>query len=386
MAFSINKRKTSSTNLALLLLPVIYLAYRLLLPFGDEPDFKFRAMELLGSNLIDFYFFEDAYFNADYDSVCKSSWTQLSFWGGVDGFYCADNFYLELVRWINQVFVFYLFLFFLRLNRIIGNQSGLDLRYKSVVCSLFLPSMIYYGGVIGLEAFALYISLFVFLINKHLPKLALILLLALFDEGFFLVVLFFYFYFSLSKVLLNKLGVKVLVIFSSFFVLSSYFFSLNLIGWLEYLPVVGQKASLVYNSYSSSYSYVYTNYPVVLRPVITFLTGTFMLPSGFKVVAVNGIFLLFLILLSSKSLLLLFESREKITVDFKESLLCLVAPISFIVSVVFILPGHANAKYYIFTAPYLVYAYHKMYCLRSLIPFLIGVNLVVLLALFLTRL
>jgi len=386
MKFFINKQKIASGNLALLLLPGIYLAYRLLLPFGDEPDFKFRAMELLDSNLMDFYFFKDVYFNADYDTTCKSSWSQLSFWGRVDGFYCADNLYLELARWINQVFVYFLFLFFLKLSRIVGNQSGFDLKYKSIVCSLFLPSVIYYGGAIGLEAFALYVSFFVFLVNKHLLKLALIFLLAFFDEGFFLVVLFFYFYFSLNQVLLRKFGPRALVIFSLFFMLCSYFLSLNLIGWLEYLPVVGQKASLVYNSYSSSYSYVYTNYPVALRPIITLLTGTFMLPSGLKAVAVNGVLLLLLVLVFSKAFLFLFEGGEKITVEFRESLLYLVAPICFVVSVVFILPGHANAKYYIFIVPYLFYACHKMHCSRSLTPFLVGVNLAVLLTLFWTRL
>lgn len=366
----------------LIALPLLYFLYRLLLPFGDEPDFHFRVRELLDSDIFSLYLFKDIYSSIDYSNTCITDWTQTSLFGQIDSFFCGNNFYLEMARWLNNVLMLLLFLTFLLAKSSSFNSLNLSQKDQALLYSLFVPSVIFYTGVIGLEALALYVSLYVFVVKKSMLKIMLISSLFIFDEGVFVVVAFFYIYFFICSFVLSKFATKGLVLFSSSLVLASLYLGLFAVQILEKVPIIGAKASLIYESYSTVYGYVYTSFPVVLRPLITFLTGTFMLPSGVKAVLANFAFmvvfaLIFWKLYFAKSTLLNI-GREK----YHKALLYFISPLSFIMIFVYVLPGFANAKYYVFLVPFFIYSYSIVFSYRNISFFLISVNAVVLLTLF----
>lgn len=366
-------------------LPALFFIYRLLLPFGDEPDFGFRVQELLDSDIFNLYLFKDIYISTDYNNTCMTHWSQTSIFGHIDSFFCGNNFYLEMARWLNNVLMLFLFLTFLLAKSFSFNSLNLSQKDQALLYSLFVPSVIFYLGIIGLEALALYVSLYVFVVKELIPKILLISLLFIFDEGVFIVVALFYSYFFICSLVFRKFGLGGLVLFSSTLVFISLFLGLFAVQLLSNVPIIGSKASLIYEHYSTVYSYVYTNFPVVLRPFITFFTGSFMLPSGVKAILANFAFMvifafIFWKLFFAKSTILNI-GREK----YHRALLYCISPLSFIMIFVYILPGFANAKYYVFLVPFLIYSYSILFSYRNISIFLISVNAVVLLTLFAAR-
>ena len=110
-----------------------------------------------------------------------------------------------------------------------------------------------------------------------------------------------------------------------------------------------------------------------------------MLPSGVKAILANVAFMAVFVFLLWRIMCKQLTSSSVNTEKYNQALLYFISPLSFIMIFVYILPGFANAKYYVFLVPFFIYSYSIIFSYRNILFFLISVNTIVLLTLFATR-
>lgn len=344
------------------LLIKLIIVYRLLLPFSDEPDFLVRVDKILyNKNLYSHY-----YFFKDY----------ILEWGIYNNFE-YEEFFHKVLRILITIFALTpILLVVLFKNIAINNLLYYSKeKYYSFVVSLFLPGMIYYLGVFGEEQFTLILSLLVFIFfNSILMLILLLSYITIIDFGNGLVVFLFVILFKSILYLSTKLSIKIVLILLLIMVFLSYIFGLELILIFNIFPIISDYSSVIYNDYSNEHSYVYEKYPIILRPIITFMTFIFMTPNKVGVYILYGISFLFILIIIIK----MFKNINTIS---KQKIVYFITPIFFILSCVFVLPGFSNAKYYIFTFPFILYGMQYFYNIKNIFIFLLFLNLVVILML-----
>ena len=141
------------------------------------------------------------------------------------------------------------------------------------------------------------------------------------------------------------LGLKWATVMVGGVLASVYVSGVEGLTYIHYLFLLESKAdAILQKSLGADF---FDKYPLILRPVITFMTGIFMTPSGVKVFplyVVYGVGLLVMI------------NRLRKSHGAGPLLSAMLSVITTIMFFTFMLPDYANAKYYIFLAPFILYS------------------------------
>ncbi|MCO6356693.1 hypothetical protein GBO14_18390 [Pseudoalteromonas shioyasakiensis] len=376
---SLNSRKVYTTYFTIACVATFFIlsvSYRLLLPFGDEPDFTVRAPDLLSSE----YFFWSPYglLSLFFDggaiqAFCKINASPFSLSAQIDLASCKEPLSQALIRWLVVILVTLpLFIFcFIRYRSDGGNTYGKD----ALLLSIIFPGTIYYLGVFSHEQLSLVLSLLIIVTWRFkLATLMLCTLISAVDLGNSVVVIFFvvslYFYGFITRVYSVRVSVIIMVIqvFLCFLLGHELLYFTSSIGFLE------GKSVAMYELLNSSG--LAEKYPVILRPIITFMTFIFFTPAFIKVPLAYVFSAAGLFYLSKKlAFKMKFDRGSTIVIDFLQMMVAL----SCILSFVFMFPNYSNAKYYIFLLPFLFQFFLHVTDIKKFYLFVLFLNLLILL-------
>lgn len=349
------------------------LLYRLVLPFGDEPDFVVRSHELLYGDFpmwSPYFWMKSSYDFFNTDSNCNIHSSVLSFWASIDPISCSEDmgqiFGRILLTMVVVSPILAMLIFHRTSVRIVKVVCGIssfdaDARLTAMGFALLVPGMIYYLSLLSPEALTLSLSLMIFIFWNNLAVvLGVIWLIASIDFGNAFVVLLFVFYLSVTEKFFRRFGLKKTIALFFLVVISSYLVGEKILFWMQGAPFVSNKALAlleVFEEFNFS-----EKYPVFLRPVVTFMTAVFMTPSGVKVIAIYILYI-FLVGLAIGRLIKINLKRRSGTLGYHKYIkldrsdtatISMMCAISFIFSIDYILPNYANAKYFIFLMPFLI--------------------------------
>ena len=175
-----------------------------------------------------------------------------------------------------------------------------------------------------------------------------------FDAGSAIIFLLFSIFLFLWKTIGLRTS-KTLIIFLTFYFFIVFIFGINVLTIFKYIPIVGDKFLVVFEHYTTYYSYVYENYPPPLRPVLTF-TGIFTFtPMAYGSVWLGLFCYLFVLASTAFPLLRSAISNSRIQNQKSSDLFTKFIPsILFIIGACTVLPGYSNVKYFIFCLPLLI--------------------------------
>lgn len=359
----------SSTIIAITLV-FFFVIFRLLLPYGDEPDFSFRVEDIVFSEILysHYYFFANilnsyTWINVSYENTEQKMLRVFITLVAVSPIVLSIIFKKQTIN----------FLYLLNKK---NSKLELDLKIKALSLSLLVPGMIYHLGVFAEEQFTLVLSLLFFLFwRNNLILLFLLVMIMNIDFGNSVVILFFLIFFKFFEYLNKKYSIKFILIIFLVLLLTSYFIGINLILLLSYIPYIGDKAVVIHEAYSTYYAYVAVKYPLILRPFMTFMTFVFLTPTKVGAYVLYPIYGFFL-LVAFKSFF-----KKRFLHENREYFIYFITPLAFIITIVFILPGYSQAKYCIFMMPFILYGLLKIFKFKSILLFVIFSNLVVVVSL-----
>lgn len=357
--------------------------YRVLIPFGDEPDFTVRAPALLQNsfNLLSPYNLYHIF--SEFISVnsieCRPSSAPLDIWAYVPPS-CFEEHNQVFIRTLVSILVtlpLFLFCIFTGLSRKlyimlvseITNSDFLKIT-KSLSLAILLPSMIYYLGVFADEQFFLVCAMMLFVFYRSFFLVIIILTsLSFIDFGNSIVCSFFIVLLFVSEVLIKK-SRKLCFIFMLLLVIFSLIVGYTLLEYIAKLDfltgALHQKSQAIFDSLDGS---VFVDkYPVILRPVVTFMTFTFMTPSGLKVLPLYIIFGIIFVIVTLKV-----YKQNNPTLD-----LYWFVPLATMLFFVFLFPTYGNAKYFVFVTPFLMYVITYFFCYKRIVISLVCANFLVL--------
>jgi len=338
----------------IMLLYVFFMTtFRFLLPYGDEPDFEFKIKAILNSKSLysHYYLFTDLLSNYKWVNIIQESFKQ------------------KLLRVCIALFITMpIFLLIIFKKNTISYNTEYQERVKALGLSLIMPSIIYYLGVLSEEQFTLVLSLLVFLFwNNKFALVVLSSIVMVVDFGNSIILITFILFFSLSEYLSKKYSIKTISFIFIIILSALYFIGIDAILSMSFIPIVCDKVVQIYEDYTTYYAYVATKYPLLLRPFMTFVTFVFMTPMKI------GMYILYPIY----GFFLLYALKKLILKGDKKAFIYFITPIVFVTSIVFVLPGYSNAKYYIFTMPFIIYGILKVFEFKSIFCFAIISNLAV---------
>lgn len=336
---------------------VSYSIFRLLLPYQDEPDFEFRLYEILLNKDIELLasIYASLYSNFEfYYGECLVDGSVLSVIFSIPSILCGEGLDNKLTR---VLIVFFLASMIVLCSTLYLSKEKIN-RHYGLLTSLTLPGLAYYLGIIGIEQISLVFSLLTYVFISHVYILiSLVLILFVIEPGTGIVVSSFLLLRFIYGFIINNGGFRKanFILFVSTFL--SLVLGMTLLKLLYMIPVVGPKAILIFEHYNSLYSDVGSKYSILLRPIVTFMTGVFMTPSGLKsifIYFIYGVSLLkmsYFIFTHNGRLLLKdkINNRNEYTICIAE----IYAVVTLVLCYAFVLPGFTNAKYYIFLCPYI---------------------------------
>jgi hypothetical protein len=229
--------------------------------------------------------------------------------------------------------------------------------------------MIYYLGLLSHEQFTLVISL---LVSVCWGNWWLVLGLAGYmfslDLGNGVIVFAFLAVYLVIAMVWRLAGFRGVFAFLLALGALAYFGGYELLNYVQIVPLLADKATAIFEK--SLTAEFLDKYPIILRPVITYITGVFMTPAGIKAVPVH---LMFAISIGIGLWRLRvqfnhhrFTARPAIStlveassggvyergVQSARRQLPMIAALTTIVSFSLLMPDYANAKYYMFLAPF----------------------------------
>ena len=362
---------------------------RILYPFGDEPDFTVRAPRVLNGEhplWSPYYIFHDFLQNLTTVSSCKIKASPLSLWATIEHTTCTESLEQILIRFFLTILIvsplLYAIIFrksFVKLMKILQfkkNNIEWNNRLDTLSLTLIFPSITYFLGIFADEQFVLVLSLMIFLFwESPIIVLGLLSMIMYLDLGNSIVVLAFTIFAIFFRFLQKKMSVK----FSIFTMLSVIFFALilgyTILTYVEQIPFLASKAGSMYNKALGFKN----KYPIFVRPIITFMSGTFMTPSGVKVVPIYIIYG-FLLLASFRKIYSRYHLLEK------NKIILFYTAFTTILFFIFLFPDYSFAKYYVFLIPFifspLLYLYNK----KNIFLLIITSQLIVFIQLILFRL
>ena len=372
-----------------LLFLMLALLARFVMPLGDEPDWSFRVEDLFNASqsiASSYYLFANWIVTfVDSAKLCTINSEPLNLW-----FYipedCSEPLMQIFRRWLILVYISLPVLFILVFrNASISLFSFLGIRFSrsewyrrlnSISLSLTFPGFIYYSGILGLEQQFLFLALLIFLFSGFwIPLITTIFILALIDAGNALVVFWFLALYTVFG-RIRHCNRALFYFFLFVFMISSYYFSYTMLKSFSIvfdLLNLSEKIDSLYATLIDGG--VVDKYPLYVRPVITFMTFVFMTPSYIKI---HAAYLLFAYAFSI--LLVKIYKSKKSTEE-----LNFFVPLAAILSLVFLMPTHSNAKYYIFLLPFFIHSALGYFPKSVILKFFIVLDVMVIATLLLYR-
>ena len=397
----------------------IYFIFRYLSPFGYEPDFWIRAPDyVLGTKdvwsltnfKIEFPIISDLRKLLDYESFCNTSSfdfknhliygskinNTLSIFQSIDHSSCTQKIFQILIRvsiviiltlpiWLMFIFKKYSYFFFKIIDSSLSYRAY-SRNIDAVILSLFFPGMMYYLGVMAIEQFTLLISLSLIFFSRSFLIILPIFLIILIDfgNGFLLlglIILAYLFLYIYQK--LNYLFYSLIILLT---LSTTYYFSTNLLSLLINNPPFNFLPEILVNYFHSVENHnavenTKDKYPLFVRPIIFFMTFIYWTPGNIKVILVYIIVFFFFLHFFIKynfDMYLLSMKRNLSYANYGFLYTCLSH--SLIVSClicIFILPMYCNAKYYIFTLPFIVRTMLNYYSKSNILFFFLTINLII---------
>jgi len=329
---------------------IISIVLRILLPIGDEPDFEVRYDGLMNqdfSYLNPYNLLSSLIKSLDYSQInlCEVDANAFSVWAFIEHITCTDSSNNILLRMIMLLFLIspVLALIIFRIKK----DNNFNKKLDSISLSLIFPGMIYHLGVLAEEQLLLIITLLIFVFWE---KWIIILLLTLFaytiDNGNTIIILFFFALYVVLKSIRNP---------KYYYWLLVLIMAISLIlgpRLLEVMPTTSlfeSKVTLIYDSYLTGGEEYIKKYPVLLRPIITFMSSIIATPSGIKIVILYLLYGYLFTALAKK-----IYTRESKDSNEQNEKHAFTAALSTIFIFIFVLPTYANAKYYIFLLPFFI--------------------------------
>jgi hypothetical protein len=387
-----NKLRLSKFGLLIVLsFILISLIARVLLPFADEPDWSFTALNiLLGDHPIwsPYYIFRNWLDTLLIDSACEpraqgspaKSWIHTSH-------ECSENFEQVLLRWIITLFIltpmFLIIVFrltFIRFMNVLHIRLSFDEwkhRIDALALSLLLPGMLFNLGNLSVEQLHLVVALYIFLFWSFWFLISSLFLIMLsIDFGNSLVAFFFFgalWFFTHLRIL----GRWLFFLFIILLVCVPYFFRIEFLdAILNNSFITGEFEEKLLAMKKALYQDdILIKYPVFLRPIITYMSFIFLTPAGVKVTLLYVLFSLTFVWVTLKVI----ANR-----DSKADVFWFI-PVAVIVFFIFLFPAYANAKYYIFMLPFLIYVSLLFFNKMNIFLFFMAANAFVFLHLLLFR-
>lgn len=361
---------------------IFALLYRILLPFGDEPDFEYRATMIVNESHAlwsPYYILKVLAGDLTIESNCLPKAGVLSFWASIPS-NCATELDQIFIRWLLTLYTVLPLLFFLIFSRIPLSASVVNLKQRSLDwekrlhalgVSLIFPSMVYYLGVLAEEQFVLILSLFVFLCYDRPFCLAILLAFIItIDLGNAIVILFFVGLLYGNNFILRYFGRVNFLVLNIILVIATYMIGHYLLNYFViFMPEnVGNKV-VAMQSLLEEGDFI-DKYPVILRPIITFMSYIFMTPSGIKVIfvyVIGGVVMLFLF----HKVMCMKNTNSKKLLNFYFT------PLVTVLFFVLLFPNYSHAKYYIFMLPFIMFVASSFYSKKRVMFFSFGASVVV---------
>ncbi len=327
-----------SAALQILFFVVFVSIFLSIIPFGDEPDFTVQAPKLQSGGELNFLV--PLFINFNFESIeggeCIVDAGAFSLWPSISGQGCQQAWQIISARLALVIW------FFLPAFIFIVFSTGRESNYhknmrRAVALSLTFTGVIYYAEVFSHEALILSLSLCLFIAPRWLAIIIFCGIIYI-DFGNGIVVGFFFLY----RYFLSNLSVRYSAIISVSLILLCFFIGVRWLLWMSSLPIIGDKSAAMYDLLIIEG--LADKYPVILRPVITFMSAIFMTPSGIKVIAAYIYVSFVIIYIWLKARKQNFRREKKMGDSFS-------AAIATILILVSIAPNYAFAKYYIFMVP-----------------------------------
>lgn len=133
------------------------------------------------------------------------------------------------------------------------------------------------------------------------------------------------------------------------------FVSIDLLSYFGFIPLIGDRLVFIAEVYSTVYKDVYNNYPVILRPILTFAGFIAFTPENFGTVLLGLVLYIFALTLVSSSLYRVFFTSSKYNKLISDPFYNTFVPaIIFIVISTMLMAGYSNVKYFMFLLPVLI--------------------------------
>jgi hypothetical protein len=374
---------------------------RIFYPFGDEPDFTIRAPRVLNGDhpfWSPYSLFHDVLENISVISECKIDAGRVAILGHVDFMSCLESFDQILIRLSIIILVISPLLmavvfrkWFLAMSLFLPiNLSKQEWNHRLDVMSLTLifTGMIYYLGIFAEEQFTLVLSLWIFLFWGSAPLvLLLLIMIMIIDIGNSLVIFNFTLFSMFFLYIVRKYNLKQGLFYMLATLIFAYLIGFYLLTYMEQISFLAAKAEAM--AALAEKGDFANKYPVILRPIITFMTAVFMTPAGLKVMPLYIVFMgLFIGMIFKIKRFYRASFRKKTTklklIDTRVTLYA--TAITTILFFVFLFPNYGNVKYYIFLLPFILSAALLVYSKRNMFKLFIASNMVVFINLILYRL
>jgi len=346
---------------------VLFFIGRVVFPFGDEPDFEVRVdrLEMLEKKSFNLYGYFDFYQDIKNERNCEITSGSKSIHSNISG-ECYElnlKYFFERLGfsflWVSPLIFFIIFqkkLYFLTKSYKTIAVVEWKRRVDALSLTLLLPSVIYTLGWLSQEVIVVLLSFFVFIFwGRVFLILPLLLFIYTLDNGNGVVVIFFSLI-LLFYSFLHKLRYKRYLLFG-FAIISfalTYFFGQEFLGYLSSISYFSKISEIQHALDNGQY---YENYPLILRPVITFMSLIFMTSIGVKSIV------LFII-----AIIAALTGLAKVRVT-NSSLVFVLSALTTIFLITLTIPTHAYAKYYIFLIPFFVYPLLQVYTRAVLLYF-----------------
>ncbi|AXX90449.1 hypothetical protein CKA55_11885 [Arcobacter suis] len=331
---------------------------RILFPFGDEPDFEVRAPGVLYDEHLwwsPYYLLHDLFLYLNPISSCQMIESRISLYIDI-GADCFESIEQITIRLFITLLLISPLLFAITFRKIfisIMDKLNFKLtkkdwnnRLDALSLSLIFPSMIYYLGVFSEEQFTLILSLYIFLFWRFsITILFLVTLIVLIDVGNGIVVFTFIIFAYLFIWIYQKFNFKVSILFMLSIILFAYITGISLLIYLNDMIFLSSKIQSMYENAIVAYD----KYPILLRPIITYMTAVFMTANGIKVVIV---YILFGVLFCY--MLIKLVKNYNHYKQYNYNLILFYNVFTVILFFIFMFPDYTFAKYYMFMMPFIL--------------------------------
>lgn len=357
--------------LCLFLFVIFSIIYRILLPFGDEPDFFYRTHRFI-NNYNDFlspYVFVGFLIEKlNINSNCEFHSSPFTILSELNFRNCMQSLEQIVYRLLIQLYISIPIFLLIVISFFKNKKTQFDENIDAFLLSIITPSYLYYYSVLGVEPFMLLVSslLLFFKDNNKWVMFLICLYVMTIDIGDSFVVLFFVSSYLFIEYCIKRKGIGFTKIMLCIILLFAFILGPNLLSVFSYIGVVSDKLFEIESAYSAI---DYQNkYPVIIRPVITYMTLIFGTAWSVKSVIAYILVSLFLIYTFFKSKKVIYD------VSYYSSLY---TPVFVVLFFVFIFPTYANAKYYIFMMPFFISSLLYIHSKKSLVLYMVILNIVV---------